>query len=68
MINNMGSTDRLVRLVLAVVLLVLFFADVISGTIGIIGLVVAGIFVVTSFVRFCPLYWPFGISSAKKKE
>lgn len=64
----MGSTDRLVRLVLAVVLLVLFFADVISGTIGIIGLVVAGIFVVTSFVRFCPLYWPFGISSAKKKE
>jgi hypothetical protein len=64
----MGSTDRLVRLVLAVVLLVLFFADVISGTIGIIGLVVAGIFVVTSFVRFCPLYWPFDISSAKKKE
>lgn len=67
MIKNMGSKDRIVRLLVAAVLLVLFFTDVISGTLGIIGLVVAGIFVATSFIRFCPIYWPFGISTNKNK-
>ncbi len=68
MIKNMGKTDRIVRLISAVVLLLLYFTDVVSGTLGIIALIVAGIFVVTSSITFCPLYWPFGISTRGKSE
>ena len=47
--------------------IVLFLTDVISGTLGIILLILAGIFVVTSFLSFCPLYLPFGLSTKKKE-
>lgn len=63
----MGSTDRLVRTLIAAIILVLYLTNVISGTLGLILLVVAAVFVLTSLVRFCPLYWPFGISTNKKK-
>ncbi|MBN2807727.1 MAG: DUF2892 domain-containing protein [Prolixibacteraceae bacterium] len=65
--TNMGTTDRLVRTLLAIIILALYLTDVISGTLGLILLVVAAVFVLTSLVRFCPLYWPFGISTCKKK-
>ena len=68
MIKNMGKTDRIVRLISAVVLLLLYFTDVVSGTLGIIALIVAGIFVVTSSITFFPLYWPFVISTMGKSE
>ena len=64
----MGKMDRTIRLIVAAVLLVLFFTDVIGGTLGIIALIVAGIFVATSFITFCPLYLPFGISTRRKSE
>jgi hypothetical protein len=51
----------------AVVIAVLYFTHQINGTLAIIGLVVSGIFIVTSFMSFCPLYWPFGISTSKKE-
>ena len=67
--RNMGFADKLIRLIAAVVILALYFLDVINGTLAIVLLVVAGIFVLTSLINFCPLYWPFGIStSGKKKE
>ncbi|WP_111683290.1 YgaP family membrane protein [Winogradskyella tangerina] len=59
--KNMGTADRIIRVIIAAIVGVLFFTDVISGTLGIILLVIAGIFVLTSFVSFCPLYAPFGI-------
>lgn len=63
--KNMGSVDKVVRILVAIVIVVLYFAQVISGTIAILLLILAGIFVVTSFVSFCPLYKPFGISTRK---
>lgn len=66
--TNMGSADRVIRIIIAIVILGLYFTDIISGTTAIIGLVLAGIFILTSFLRFCPLYLPFGISTKKKEE
>lgn len=66
--KNMGSIDKIVRIVLALVIVILYFTNVVSGVLGIILLVVAGIFVLTSLISFCPLYLPFGISTCKKKE
>lgn len=65
--KNMGNADRIIRSVIALVVLVLFITDVISGTLGIILLVLAGIFLLTSLIRTCPLYLPFGLSSIRKK-
>jgi len=66
--KNMGSADRIVRILVAVVIAVLFFTKVITGTLGIILLVLAGVFVLTSLVSFCPLYLPFGLSTCRKEE
>jgi hypothetical protein len=65
--KNMGNTDKVIRILVAVVIAVLYFTHQINGTLAIIGLVVSGIFIVTSFMSFCPLYWPFGISTSKKE-
>jgi hypothetical protein len=65
---NMGSTDKIIRIIIAIVIATLFLTHVISGTLGIILLVLAGIFVLTSFISFCPLYLPFGISTRKKEK
>lgn len=65
--KNMGSTDKIVRILIAAIIAVLYFTGVVSGTVGIILLVLAGVFVLTSFVSFCPLYAPFGISTCRTK-
>jgi len=64
--KNLGTIDKVIRILIAVVFAVLFFTHVITGTIGIILLILAVVFVLTSLISFCPLYWPFGISTAKK--
>ena len=65
--KNMGSADRVVRVIVAIVFGVLYFQGVIAGTLGIVLLVLAGIFALTSFVSYCPLYAPFGISTCSVK-
>ena len=60
---NMGSTDKVIRILAAILIGVLYFTQVISGTTAIILLILAGIFIITSFISFCPLYLPFGIST-----
>ncbi|MEI6412049.1 MAG: DUF2892 domain-containing protein [Bacteroidota bacterium] len=64
--KNMGTIDKVARLLVAIVIAGLYYANIISGTAAIILLIVAAIFVLTSFVGFCPLYLPFGISTRKK--
>jgi len=64
--TNMGGLDRILRLVLAIVVAVLFFTKQITGTAAIVLGVIAVIFVLTSLVGFCPLYVPLGISTKKK--
>ena len=66
--KNMGSADRIIRTVIAVVIAALYFTNVISGTLGIVLLVLAGVFLLTSIVSFCPLYAPFGISTCQTKQ
>lgn len=65
--KNMGIVDRVIRLLVAAVVLILYFTNVFSGTLALILLIVAAIFVLTSFVSFCPLYLPFGINTKGKK-
>lgn len=63
--KNMSNTDRVIRLVVAAIALLLYFTNTVSGTLGIVLLAVAGIFVLTSLINFCPLYRLFGISTCK---
>lgn len=65
--QNMGSVDKAIRLVVAAAIIILYLSDVIGGTAGIVLLVLAIIFLLTSFVGICPLYLPFRFSSKKKK-
>lgn len=66
--TNMGTIDKAVRLTLALVFIVLYFLHFVAGIWGYVLLGVAAIFAITSFISFCPLYWPFGISTAKKAK
>lgn len=59
----MGTADRIIRVIIAVVIGALYFTGVITGTLGIILLVLAGIFVLTSLISFCPLYTLFGLKT-----
>ncbi|MEX0810664.1 MAG: DUF2892 domain-containing protein [Chitinophagales bacterium] len=66
--KNMGIIDRIIRFLIAAAIVVLYMTDVISGTLAIVLLVFAAIFVLTSFISFCPLYAPFGLSTCSVKE
>lgn len=66
--TNMHLTDRIVRIVLSIALIVLYFSGNLSGTIAVIALIVAIIFMLTAFVGFCPLYRLIGISTVKKNK
>lgn len=65
--TNMGSTDKVIRILLAVVFAVLYFTGTVSGTLGIILLALGGVFLATSVISFCPLYTLVGINTCKTK-
>jgi uncharacterized membrane protein YccC len=65
---NMGSVDRIIRIVLAIVFIGLYAMGKVSGTLGIVLLVLGVVFLGTALVRFCPLYAPFGISTCPVKK
>lgn len=64
----MSSADRIIRLLISAIFVSLYFANVVTGTLGIILLVLAGVFTFTSIVSFCPLYTLFGISTCPVKK
>lgn len=66
--KNMGSPDRIIRIVVAVLIGVLYFYSVVSGILGIVLLVLAGIFILTSFVSICPLYSLVGLNSCPTEK
>jgi len=66
--KNMGNIDKIIRILVAIVIAVLFFTNVISGTLGIVLLVFAGVFVLTSVMSFCPLYTLVGINTCTKDK
>ena len=65
--KNMGSADRIIRVMIAAIISVLFFTNIITGVFGIVLMVLAAVFVLTSFISVCPLYLPFGFSTCKTK-
>jgi len=64
---NMGGADRTIRVLIAIAIAVLYITNVITGTLGIVLLILAGVFLFTSVIGFCPLYAPFGIRTCRKK-
>jgi hypothetical protein len=64
--KNMSSADRVIRLLAAVVIAILYFTNMIVGTWGVVLLVLAAVLALTSVVGFCPLYALFGINTGKK--
>ena len=65
--KNMGSADRIIRVIIAAIFILLYATGIITGTLGIVLITLSIIFVLTSVVSFCPLYAPFGISTIHKK-
>ena len=66
--RNMGTTDRIIRVIIAAIIAILYFTGTISGIVGIILLILAGVFLLTSLIGFCPLYAPFGLRTCPAKQ
>lgn len=64
----MGNTDRIIRLVVASFLAALYFTNMVVGIPGLVLMILAVVFISTSFMSFCPLYYAFGIRTNYKKE
>jgi uncharacterized membrane protein HdeD (DUF308 family) len=65
--HNVGKTDKIIRIIAAIVFGGLYFGHVVTGTLGIVLLVLGIIFLLTALVGFCPLYTLFGINTCSKK-
>jgi hypothetical protein len=61
--TNMSSYDKLIRLGLSIVLIILYYKQVVTGTFGIICLVLALVLTITSLIGFCPIYKILGINT-----
>ena len=66
--RNMGSADRAIRLMVAAIIVVMYFSNIVTGTIGLILLALAGIFILTSFAGFCPFYTLLGINTCEVRK
>jgi hypothetical protein len=66
--QNVGATDKIIRILLAIVFAALYFTNVATGTLGIVLLVLAVVFAATALVGFCPLYALFGLNTCPVKK
>lgn len=66
--KNMSNADRIIRILVSIVFVVLHFTGVVDGVIGKVLLALAAVFTLTSLLSYCPLYQIFGISTCKVKE
>jgi Na+(H+)/acetate symporter ActP len=66
--KNMGNTDRIIRVIAAIVFSVLYFTGTVTGTAGLVLVVLGAIFLATSFISFCPLYTLVGLNTCEKKS
>ena len=66
--KNIGNTDKIIRILGAVLIVILYFTNVISGTLAIILGILATLLVITSFISFCPAYLPFNLNTLNKKS
>ena len=63
---NINLTDRIIRVIIAVILSVFYFANIVTGTLGIVLLAASIILLLTSVINFCPIYYILGISTKKE--
>ena len=68
MTKNMGNADRIIRILLAAVMAYLYFSDRVTGTLGLVLIILAAVFVLTSLVSFCPLYKLVGLNTCPAKK
>lgn len=68
MVKNMSSADRIIRIIISAIMVSLYATNIVGGTLGIVLIVAAGIFTLTSFVSFCPLYTIVGFSTCPVKQ
>lgn len=66
--KNMGVADKIIRILVAIVIVALYFTGVIKGALGIVLMIIAGIFVLTSLISFCPLYTIFGLRTCPREK
>jgi hypothetical protein len=66
--KNMGLADIIIRILIALAIAILYFMEFITGTLGIVLLIVAGVFLITSIMSFCGLYRIFGIRTCRIKK
>ena len=66
--KNMGTADRAIRIIVALVIAVLYFTGTVEGTLGLVLLILGAVFLLTSIVSFCPLYTLFGIKTCPNKQ
>jgi len=66
--SNMGSADKAIRIVLAIVFAGLYITKLVEGTVGLALLVLGGVFLLTSIISFCPLYTLLGMNTSEKKK
>jgi hypothetical protein len=66
--KNMGATDKIIRIVAAIIFAVLYISGTVTGTFGVVLLILGGIFLLTSLMGTCPLYMPFGVNTCSIKD
>lgn len=66
--KNMGTSDKIIRIIIAIVIGVLYFTNILTGTLGIALLILSGIFILTSILNFCPIYSIFGLKTCSIKN
>jgi len=66
--KNMGIIDKSIRILIAVIVVILYFTNLISGTLAVVLLLFSGIFILTALIGICPLYMPLGIKTNKEKK
>ncbi|MCB9201876.1 MAG: DUF2892 domain-containing protein [Flavobacteriales bacterium] len=65
--KNMGKTDKTVRLTVALALIAMYYLDILTGKLGVVALIIAVVFMLSTLIGFCPLYTLFGINTCKNK-
>jgi hypothetical protein len=66
--KNMGTTDKAIRIILAIAFAGLYITKLVEGSLGLVLLTIGGVLLLTSTISFCPLYTLLGMSSAEKKK
>ena len=66
--KNLGSADKIIRIVIAAIFAILYFTNTVTGIFGIVLLLLAGVFVLTTIVSWCPIYFTLRISTLKGKS